>query len=169
MTRPQPPPANQPKADAASSTLFKTGKCQELRKLLYDISLPKTSQATTCIFQLKNLLKARTLIDAIIDSDNTQLITPLETLCNKIEELTTQVDELKKVHSQTKIPQSTKEATGMTTRRSYADVTTTGASTPAPTSIRSKSLDKSPTETRQNPTRRPPSTTHTRQSKHIIM
>jgi hypothetical protein len=169
MTQPQPPPSNQPKSGPASSTLDETTKYQALRKLLYDIPLPKAAQATTCIFPLKNLLKARTLIDAINNTVDTQPTTSLDTICTKLEELTAQVDELKKVHTQTTIPPGTQGTIPTNSRQSYAAATTARAPTPASTGTRSQSPDHPHLATSQSPTRRSPPPTHTQQSKRIIM
>lgn len=171
MTQPQPPPPNQPKVGSASKTPDKTNNCQLLRKLLYDIPLPKTAQATNCTFLLKNLLKARSLIDAIIDTNNTQPITSLEPLCTKIEALTAQVDELRKAHTQTRIPPITNDTTHTKPQQSYAAAAIAKAptSTPTPvlTDIRSTSSDKPPTT--EPHVSRPPLVNRTRQSKRIIM
>jgi hypothetical protein len=167
MTQPQPPPSNQPKSGSANSTLDDTSKYKALRKILYDITLPKTSHATTCVFPLKNLLKARSLIDAINDTVDTPPTTSLETLCTKLEELAAQVDELKNVHTHTTIPPTTQDTIQTKPRKSYAAATTAQAPTPAPTGTRSQPPDHSHIETPRNSTRRPPP--DVQQPKRIIM
>src|ERR1700733_5468255 len=87
----QPPPANETEVPTGTSsiTLDNADKCRLLRQLLYDISTPKTPKATTCIFLLKKLLKARALVDNILQDEYSAI--PVALLYNKLDEITAQV------------------------------------------------------------------------------
>ena len=93
MTQPQPPPpAKASKADLASTTLDSLNKHQLLKKILYGIQIPKTTRATNCTVQLKDVLDARELVDSIIREYQQTL--PVTTICTKLDEMSAQIKEL---------------------------------------------------------------------------
>jgi hypothetical protein len=134
MTQPQPPQPHQPQTGPASTIPDSDDKHQLLRQLLYDVPLPKTPKATNCVFLLENLLKARSLIDLILDNNNNnRQPTPLESLCTKLDDLAAQVAELKESHAHTQTgppfvthdTTTTPITTPTTPRQSYAAATAT--------------------------------------------
>jgi hypothetical protein len=95
MTQPQPQQSNGSLPAGDASTTLSYDKCQSLRHLLYDVPLPKTSKATTCVISLEKLHQARSFIDSILMDPALKLAAPLTTLSAKINELSTQLEDMK--------------------------------------------------------------------------
>jgi hypothetical protein len=189
----QPPPANETEVPAGTSsvTLDNTDKCRLLRQLLYDISTPKTPKATTCIFPLKNLLKARALVDDILQDERCAI--PVATLYTKLDEIAAQVGELSKAQSLSQRATQTQNVFDLepphtaldnaalnpvhvphrrdVKPRSYADAAAATAPT-CPHELNTKNMSLEMNEGQHIATSRPPSTTApsvTRDSNRIIM
>jgi hypothetical protein len=69
--------------------------CEALHRILYGISLPKTTKATTCTITLENLHRARSLIEVIIADSTLNPATPFSTLSTKLDDLASKLDDIK--------------------------------------------------------------------------
>jgi hypothetical protein len=171
MTQPQPPPSKASQANLNTlNTLDNHTKLRLLQQLLHDIPVPKTARAS-CSVPLKDLQNARVLIDAILQED--QQPSPFTALCAKLDDIATQVQELRKTeplhtlrpptppHAEAKNHQTPHHAE----QKTYAAATATYRNTPvSPTREQSKSEDAELPAKRAQPL-----PAHTAQPKRVIM